>query len=116
MEAAVAADQLIAADECSQRLLIIGATALASEGQPIVEWDVWRLDLVQGGDWRLVAVECSITASTKKEEEDRAKLERLWGSLHKRFSDLSEYRTLFASVVDGELHYDDASRGFKRDA
>lgn len=116
VEAAVAADQLIAADECSQRLLIIGATALASEGQPIVEWDVWRLDLVKGGDWRLVAVECSITASTKKEEEDRAKLERLWGSLHKRFSDLSEYRTLFASVVDGELHYDDASRGFKRDA
>jgi hypothetical protein len=115
LEVAVAADQLLSEDDCSRRMLILGATALASEGQPIVEWDVWRLDLLKGGDWRLVAVECSITASTKKEEEDRAKLERLWNALHKRFSDLSEYRTLFSSATDGKLHYEDASRGFKRD-
>lgn len=115
LEAAVAADQLLSEDACTQRMLIIGATALASEGQPIVEWDVWRLDLLAGGDWRLVAVECSVTATTKKEEDDRAKLERLWTSLHKRFSDLAEYRTLFATLADGQLHYDDASRGFKRD-
>lgn len=115
LEVAVAADQLLSADECSDRILIVGATALASEGQPIMEWDVWRVDLMKGGDWRLVAVECSIASGAKKEEEDRNKLERLWGTLHKRFSDLSEYRTLFASVEDGELRYQDASRGFKRD-
>jgi len=115
LEVAAAADQLLSADECTDRLLIIGATALASEGQPIVEWDVWRLDLIKGGDWRLVAVECSITESAKKEEEDRAKLERLWQALHKRFSDLREYRTLFVSAKDGKLRYEDASRGFKRD-
>lgn len=115
LEVAVAADQLLSADECNDRILIIGATALASEGQPIVEWDVWRLDLIRGGDWRLVAVECSIASGAKKEEEDRIKLERLWKALHKRFSDLCEYRTLFATVKDGELRYQDASRGFKRD-
>lgn len=115
LEVAVAADQLLSTEECSDRILIIGATALASEGQPIVEWDVWRLDLIKGGDWRLVAVECSTALGTKKEEEDRAKLDRLWKALHMRFSDLREYRTLFASVKDGELRYQDASRGFKRD-
>lgn len=115
LEAAVAADQLLSTDECSDRLLIVGATALASEGQPIVEWDVWRIDLIKGGDWRLVAVECSIATGAKKEEEDRAKLDRLWKTLHKRFSDLCEYRTLFASAENGKLRYHDAWRSFKRD-
>ncbi len=115
LEAAVAADQMLSEDDCVNRLLIIGGTALASEGQPIVEWDVWRLDLIDGTDWRLVAVECSVTPTAKKEEDDREKLERLWKSLHKRFTDLSEYRTLFAGLENGALRYEDASRGFKRD-
>ena len=115
LEAAVAADQLLSLDPSTHRLLIIGTTALSKEGQPIGEWDILRLDLIKGGDWRLVAVECSVTNSHKKEEEDRAKLERLRVSLYKRFSDLVEYRTRHASIDgDGNLSYYDASRGIMR--
>jgi HD superfamily phosphohydrolase len=115
LEAAVAADQLLSEEECTQRMIITGPTALASEGQPLVEWDIWRLDLLKDGDWRLVAIECSVAYSTSKEEKDRKKLQHLWEALHKRFSDLTEYRTLFAFLEEGELKYSDASRGFKRD-
>jgi hypothetical protein len=114
LEAAVAADQLLAEDSCTQRLLIVGATALSSEGQPIGEWDIIRIDLVKGGDWRIVAIECSVSDGKSKEEEDREKLERLRVALHKRFSDLVEYRTRLAFPLDGGIAYDDASRGFVR--
>jgi hypothetical protein len=114
LEAAVAADQMLSPDPCVQRMLIVGATALSSEGQPIGEWDVLRIDLIKGGDWRLVAIECSVTEAKSKEDEDRDKLERLRIALHKRFSDLAEYRTRLASVSGGQLQYQDASRGFVR--
>lgn len=113
-EAAVAADQLLSEDPCTQRMLIVGATALSQEGQPLGEWDVIRIDLLKGGDWRIVAIECSVTNSKSKEDEDREKLERLRLALHKRFSDLVEYRTRLAFVDEQELKYDDASRGFIR--
>ncbi|MGN6257288.1 MAG: hypothetical protein ACTHN3_06010 [Solirubrobacterales bacterium] len=114
LEAAVAADQLLAEDPCTHRLLIVGATALSSEGQPIGEWDIIRIDLVKGGDWRIVAIECSVSDGKSKEEADREKLERLRVALHKRFSDLAEYRTRLAFPSEGGIAYDDASRGFVR--
>lgn len=114
LEAAVAAAELTSEDPCEQRMLIIGATALASEGQAIGEWDVLRIDLLKGGDWRVVAVECSLSYSGKKEAEDQAKLETLRVALHKRFSDLCEYRTRLAFLEGGSLKYDDPGRGFAR--
>jgi hypothetical protein len=114
LEAAVAAAELLSADECEQRMLIVGATALANEGQAIGEWDVLRIDLLKGGDWRVVAIESSLSYNSKKEAEDQEKLERLRKSLHKRFSDLCEYRTRLAFLEDGNLRYDDPGRGFIR--
>lgn len=114
LEAAVAAAELLSPDPCEQRMLIVGATALADEGQAIGEWDVLRIDLIKGGDWRLVAIESSLSYSSKKEVEDQEKLERLRKVLHKRFSDLCEYRTRFAFLEDGAMKYDDPGRGFTR--
>jgi hypothetical protein len=114
LEAAVAAAELNSDDPCEQRMLIIGATALASEGQAIGEWDVLRIDLIKGGDWRIVAVECSLSYSGKKEAEDQEKLETLRMALNKRFSDLCEYRTRLAFLEGGSLKYDDPGRGFVR--
>jgi hypothetical protein len=114
LEAAVAADQLMSSEPCTHRLVILGATALASEGQPIAEWDVLRLDLLQGSDWRLVAVECSITDNAQKAAEDREKLELMGAAIDQRFSDLSEYQALLATLNDGTLRYTDSRRGFTR--
>jgi hypothetical protein len=113
-EAAVVADQLVSDDPCTDRMLIVGATALSREGQPVGEWDVIRIDLLKGGDWRIVAIECSVANSKSKEDQDREKLERLRLALHKRFSDLVEYRTRLAFLHEEGLIYDDASRGFIR--
>lgn len=114
LEAAVAAAELLSPDPCEQRMLIVGATALADEGQAIGEWDVLRIDLIKGGDWRLVAIESSLSYNSKKEVEDQEKLEKLRKALHKRFSDLCEYRTRFAFLEDGAMKYDDPGRGFTR--
>lgn len=113
-EAAVAADQLLSPEPCSQRLLVVGATALSSEGESICEWDLLRLDLIRGGDWRLVAVECTVAASTQKENEDRERLEKLRVALDRRFADLCEFQTRFALSEGGQIRYRDASRGFTR--
>ncbi|HKI85349.1 MAG TPA: hypothetical protein VKA53_01265 [Thermoanaerobaculia bacterium] len=81
---------------------------------PVAEWDILRLDLLEGGDWRLVGVECSIAPNGKKEAEDREKLERLRLALHKRFADLLEFKTRLAFVENGSLKFDDANRGIER--
>jgi hypothetical protein len=114
LEAAVAADQLLADEQCTDRLVVVGATALADEGLPIAEWDVLRIDLLSDGDWRLVAVECSVSRSQKKELGDREKLERLTIALHKRFTDLLEFKTRLGFVENGGVVYDDANRGIER--
>ena len=114
LEAAVAADQLLSPDPCTHRLLILGATALASEGQPISEWDVLRLDLLSGKDWRLTAVECSVNNGDQKAAEDREKLEMMGVALDQRFSDLREYRTRLARLDGQGIRYIDARRGFAR--
>lgn len=114
LEAAVAADQLLSDEPCTQRFLILGATALSSEGVPVAEWDILRLDLLDGGDWRLVGVECSIAPNGKKETKDREKLERLRLALHKRFADLLEFKTRLAFIENGSLKLDDANRGIER--
>ena len=114
LEAAVCADQLLSTDLARQRLLLIGSTALSNEGRPTGEWDVLRLDLAPNGDWLLVAIECSVSTGEKKESADRDKLERLRLALHKRFSDLYEYRTRLASLSGGVLTYEDGARGFVR--
>jgi len=114
LEAAVAADQLLSDNPCTHRLLILGATALGSEGQPISEWDVLRLDLLKNRDWRLVAVECSVTESSQKASEDRDKLERLGEAVDQRFSDLCEYRALLATPGESQPQYVDSRRGFSR--
>ena len=114
LEAAVAADQLLSADDCVRRILFLGPTALSEEGTPSTEWDVWRLDLLKGRDWRLAALECTISQTAQKEEEERERLEGLRQSLQGRFDDLSEYQTRLATLVDGDLKYTDAARGFTR--
>jgi len=112
LEAAVAVDQVMSVDACTERFLILGATALSEEGKPTAEWDVLRLDLLDSGGWRLVAVECAISRNNQKEELEREKLERLRLSLQGRFDDLAEYRTRLATVSGGSLIYEDGARGF----
>lgn len=114
LEAAVAADQLMCAEDCNRRILIIGPTALSEEGKPTTEWDIWRLDLLKGRDWRLAALECTIAQTAQKEEEERDRLERFRQSLQGRFGDLVGYQTRLVTISDGELKYTDAARGFTR--
>ena len=114
LEAAVAADQLLSVDDCARRILFLGPTALSEEGTPTTEWDVWRLDLLKNRDWRLAALECTITQTAQKEEEERDRLEGLRQSLQGRFGDLFEYQTRLATLSDGALKYTDAARGFTR--
>jgi hypothetical protein len=114
LEAAVAADQLLSPDDCVRRILLLGPTALSEEGKPTTEWDVWRLDLLKGRDWRLAAIECTIAQTAQKEEEERDRLEGLRLSLQGRFGDLLEYQTRLAGISNGKLTYTDAARGFTR--
>jgi hypothetical protein len=114
LEAAVAADQLLSPDDCVRRILLLGPTALSEEGKPTTEWDVWRLDLLKGRDWRLAAIECTIAQTAQKEEEERDRLESLRLSLQGRFGDLLEYQTRLAGISNGKLTYTDAARGFTR--
>lgn len=114
LEVAVAADQLLSTDECTMRVLVLGATALSEEGKALAEWDVWRLDLLKNRDWRLVAVECTVAPTVQKQEGERERLERLRQSLQGRFSDLAEYRTRLVTISGGKLKYTDAARGFVR--
>jgi hypothetical protein len=114
LEVACAADQLLSPEPCTFRMLILNPVALDEEGQPDAEWDIWRLDLMKGDDWRLVAAECAIAPNVQKAEKERERLDRLGVSLQGRFDDLAVYKTRHVTSKEGELAYTDAARGFVR--
>lgn len=114
LEVAVLADQYLAEDPCTHRLVFSGATSISEEGRDQVEWDVIRIDLDRRHIWRLYAVECSVTRSTSKKAIDRDRLEILRENLQPKFDDLTEFHALFGWKVDGQITYEDAGRGFRR--
>ena len=94
--------------------LFLNPVALDEEGQPDVEWDIWRLDLMNDGDWRSVAAECAISRTAQKAETERERLDRLRVLLQGRFDDLAVYKTRLVTCKEGELVSTDAARGFVR--
>lgn len=72
-----------------------------------------RLDLDADG-WSVTAVECALSRTNSKDEEGREKLEFMRARLADRFTDLSAYGTLFATITAGKLHYSDAGRSWTR--
>jgi hypothetical protein len=85
----------------------------ADDGKSTVEWDVVRVDLDGDRGWSLTVVECAMNLSPSKKDEDRDKLEVLRQALDGRFQDLVRYRSLFATVKQDAVAYDDASRGYE---
>lgn len=116
LELAVAADQLLASDESSHRFLVLNATQWDDRRMPVREWDVIRIDLLPGGQWGVVAIECAVTRDEKKDEDARLLFDVLQQALRGRgaYGDFSRYETLLATVDGGELVYDDAGRSYTR--
>lgn len=114
LELAVAADQLLDVGGPKYRALSIRSTSLGKDGQPSQEWDVLRLDLVAAQGWSLTAVECAVGRTRAKDQESRERLDCLQERLRGRYSDLTAYRTLLATIKDAELHYEDAGRGLTK--
>jgi hypothetical protein len=112
LELAVVADQLIASGNPKHRFVIVGATLLGKDGQPVTEWDVLRIDLDESHAWSLTAVECAVSRNAAKDGEAREKLEHLQHQVADRFTDLTSYRTLLATVKEGQLKYADAGRSW----
>lgn len=112
LELAVVADQWLASGNPAQRFVFVNTTRLGKDGRPEQEWDVVRIDLIGRDSWEITAAECAVTRGGAKDEQDRARLDYLGQRLEGRFSDLTRYRTLFASIAGGALRYDDARRGF----
>ena len=112
LEVAVAADQWLSSDPCSERFVFLNPTALHFDGKPKAEWDVIRIDLREEHTWALVATECAVKRSDKKDESAREKLEDLRKAVAGRFDDLHSYTTLLATIDDGSLDYEDAGRSY----
>jgi hypothetical protein len=112
LELAVAVDQLLKEDECVHRFAIFNATELSQDRRAMREWDVIRLDLLREGGWTLTAIECSVNRSKKKDDKDVLALQALQDAIRNRYSDLVSYTTLFATVGDGGLEYEDAGRSY----
>jgi len=116
LEVAIAADQWLSTDRCDARLVLIGATALDVDGKPSAEWDVIRLDLTPERNWTLSAIESAVTRSESKDREARDRFEIIREALQGPYGDLARYSPRLATVIEGELVYEDAGRGFTRDS
>jgi hypothetical protein len=112
LELAVVADQLLASGKPKHRFVIVGATLLGKDGQPVNEWDVLRIDLDDSHAWSMTATECAVSRNAAKDGEAREKLEHLQKQVADRFTDLTTYRTLLATVQGGQLKYADAGRSW----
>lgn len=112
LELAVAADQLLRDPIPSQRFVFVNPVLIGKDGQPTKEWDIIRLDLDTAKGWSLTAVECAVSRSASKDTEGREKLELVRSVVAGRFSDLTTYSTLFATVKDSDVSYEDAGRSW----
>jgi hypothetical protein len=92
--------------------VFLNSTRLGKDGQPAQEWDVVRLDLAPDATWTITVVESAISRAAQKDSEARDKLDFLRERLQGRFSDLKAYRTLLATVSQGQVKYEDAGRSF----
>jgi hypothetical protein len=114
LEVAVAADRLLDETSPRNRFVFLGSTMIGKDGQPAQEWDVVRLDLDGSKGWSVTAVECAIRRSAAKDDEARAKLQLMQTSLADRFSDLTTFQTVLATVKNGALSYTDAGRSWSK--
>lgn len=114
LEIAVACDGLLEQPAPTNRFLLLNPTVIGKDGLPVQEWDVVLLDLEPAGTWRFTAVECAVNRTEAKDKEAREKLDLIRERVTSRFSDLSAYRTLLATVRTGDLDYEDAGRGWTR--
>lgn len=113
LELAVATDQLLDDTDCAHRFLMINATQWGLDRRPVREWDVLRIDLIPDGTWRVVAIECAVKRTIKKDEDAQDRFEILQKALRGSYADFASYETYFATIKDGQLHYEDAGRSFK---
>jgi hypothetical protein len=114
LEVAVATNQLLDETSPQSRFVFLGSTLIGKDGQPAQEWDVVRLDLDGNKGWSVTAIECAVARAAAKDEEARTKLELMRTHLASRFSDLTSFRTLLATVDGGALNYEDAGRSWTK--
>jgi hypothetical protein len=111
-ELAVAADQILSTDDCSYRFLLLNPTQLGPHRQPLHEWDVIRIDLLNTGKWSISAVECALRRDSTKDSDAQDLFQVLQDSLRGRHDDLHQFSTWLATPQDGSIDYDDAGRSY----